>query len=410
MLARLTSLRWVMVSLVFLFAATANAQKTVSGIITNATNQPIIGASVVVKGTNTGTTTDAQGRYTIPVPNDQSVLVISFVGFGTQEVAVAGKNNINVNLNENGATMNEVVVTGYSSQAKKDITGSVSVVNVKELTANPGSNVQNLLQGKAAGVTVGTSGIPGAGSNIRIHGFSTFTTNEPLYIVDGARVNSITELNPNDIETMQILKDASAASIYGSAAAGGVIIITTKRGKSGKPKITYDTYYGRQTFNKRLDLMNTKEYGDYLYLLALNSNNIKNDTFRHGQYAGPNGWSTKGPIIPDYIYANGSYAGAPGKNGGIPAGDPSVDPSLYRLDLFDVNGPGTYLIVPANKQGTDWIGAILQEAPMMNHQITASGGGDNANYLFGLDYFDQKGIVYTTRYQRYALRANTSFN
>ncbi|HEV8080742.1 MAG TPA: SusC/RagA family TonB-linked outer membrane protein, partial [Chitinophagaceae bacterium] len=277
------------------------------------------------------------------------------------------------------------------------------------LVANPGSNIQNLLQGRAAGVTVGTSGVPGAGASVRMHGYSTFGNNEPLYVVDGARVSSITELNPNDIETMQVLKDASAASIYGSAAAGGVIIITTKRGKVGRPKVTYDSYYGLQTFKKRLDLLNTKEYGDYLFLLAKNSGNIINGEFKHGQYAGPTGISTTGPIIPAFIYANGSYSGAPGKNGGIAAGDPVADPSKYKLDLFDVNGPGTYLIVPANQEGTDWLGAILQKAPMMNHQVTASGGSDNANYVFGLDYFDQKGIVYTSRYQRYALRANTSF-
>ncbi|RYZ55711.1 MAG: SusC/RagA family protein, partial [Chitinophagaceae bacterium] len=235
MLVNSTLRKWVIFSLIFLFAFTANAQRTITGIVTNANAQPIIGASVIVKGTDNGTTTDLQGRYSIAVPNDQSILVFSFVGYGSQEVAVSGKNSVSISLTENGGTMNEIVVTGYSSQAKKDITGSVSVVNVKELVANPSSNVQNLLQGKAAGVTVGTSGIPGAGSNVRVHGYSTFGNNEPLYVVDGARVGSITELNPNDIETLQVLKDASAASIYGSAAAGGVIIITTKKGKQGAP-------------------------------------------------------------------------------------------------------------------------------------------------------------------------------
>ena len=409
MLVKRTSMPWVLTVLLLLFSITAMAQRTVSGKIVNSANEPIAGASVVVKGTNIGTTTDVQGRYSLSVPDGASTLVISNVGFTSIEANINGRNTIDFNLVESGATMNEVVVTGYSSQAKRDITGSVSVVNVKELTANPGPNVQSLLQGRAPGVTVGTSGVPGAGSNVRIHGYSTFNNNDPLYIVDGARVGSITELNPNDIESMQVLKDASAASIYGSAAAGGVIIITTKRGKTGRPKVSYNSYYGTQHFNKRLDLMNTKEYGEYLYLLALNSNNVVGGVFKHGQYAGPTGQSTTGPIIPDYIYANGSYAGAPGKNGGIAAGDPAADPKNYRLDPFDVNGPGTYLIVPANKEGTDWLGAILQDAPMHNHQVSVSGGSDNANYLYGLDYFDQKGIVYTTRYKRYSIRANTSF-
>jgi TonB-dependent SusC/RagA subfamily outer membrane receptor len=205
---------------------------------------------------------------------------------------------------------------------------------------------------------------------------------------------------------MQVLKDASAASIYGSAAAGGVIIITTRKGRVGKPKVAYESYYGRQTFNKRLELMNTREYGDYLFLLAKNSGNLTaNGEFKHGQYAGPNGVSAT-PIIPDYIFAGGGQPG--GKSGAIFEGDPAADPSKYKYDPFDVNGPGTYLIVPANKQGTDWMGAILQKAPITNHQVTVSGGSENANYLFGLDYFDQKGVVYTSRYKRYALRSNTS--
>jgi TonB-linked SusC/RagA family outer membrane protein len=392
---------------VLFIISSAFAQKTISGKVTNGQNQSVVGATVQVKGTTDATQTNSEGIFSIRIPGGKSVLLVTFVGLEPQEVPVDDtRSTVNITLKDAVSTLTDVVVTGYTSQAKKDITGSVAVVNVKELVANPGSNIQSLLQGKAAGVTVGTSGIPGAGANVRIHGYSTFANNEPLYVVDGARVSAITELNPNDIETMQVLKDASAASIYGSAAAGGVIIITTKRGKVGRPKITYDAYYGWQNFDKRLDLMNTKEYGDYLYLLAKNSNNLVNGEFKHGQYAGPTG-SSASPIIPDYIYAGGGQPG--GISGGVAAGNAAADPAKYKLDLFDVNGPGTYLIVPANKEGTDWLGAILQKAPQMNHQVTASGGSDNANYLFGLDYFDQKGIVYTTRYKRYAIRANTSF-
>lgn len=390
-----------------LFSTISFAQRTITGKVTDGTKQAVAGATVAVKGTTSATQTDAEGNFSVNVPNDRSTLIITNVGFEAAEVAANAKGPVNISLKATNSSLAEVVVTGYTSQAKKDITGSVAVVNVKELTANPGSNVQSLLQGRAAGVTVGSSGVPGAGANVRMHGYSTFGNNEPLYVVDGARVGSITELNPNDIESMQILKDASAASIYGSAAAGGVIIITTKKGKSGRPRFTYDSYYGTQTFKKRLDLLNTKEYGDYLFLLAKNSGNIINGEFKHGQYAGPTGISTTGPIIPAFIYAGGGQPG--GKSGGIPAGDPAADAAKYKLSLFDVNGPGTYQIVPANQEGTDWLGAILQDAPMMNHQVTASGGADNANYLFGLDYFDQKGIVYTTQYQRYAIRANTSF-
>ncbi|MEJ7913922.1 MAG: SusC/RagA family TonB-linked outer membrane protein, partial [Chitinophagaceae bacterium] len=407
MLPKRDCFRWLATVILLFMSTLAMSQKKVSGKITNATNQPVAGASVIIKGTNTGTTTDDAGNFSITVPNAQSVLVVSVVGYVGREVTPGERGTVDIAVTESESTLNEVIVTGYSSQAKKDITGSVSVVNVKELISTPGSNIQSLLQGRAAGVTVGTSGVPGAGANVRIHGYSTFGNNEPLYVVDGARVGAITELNPNDIESMQVLKDASAASIYGSAAAGGVIIITTKKGKNGKPKISYDTYYGWQNFDKRLDLLNTKEYGDYLFLLAKNSNNLNAaGEFSHGQYAGPTGKSTV-PIIPAFIFAGGGQPG--GKSGGIAAGDPAADPAKYKFDPFDVNGPGTYLIVPANQQGTDWLGAVLQKAPMMNHQVTASGGTESANYLYGLDYFDQKGIVYTTRYQRYSIRANTGF-
>lgn len=405
---KLLTARSFIVTVCLLFFTTISfAQKTISGKVTGANNEPVSGATVSVKGTTIATQTNAEGTFTLSAPSDKSTFVVSNVGFESTEATATASGTLNVSLRPANATLTEVVVTGYTTQAKRDITGSVAVVNVKELIANPGSNVQSLLQGRAAGVTVGTSGIPGAGANVRIHGYSTFGNNEPLYVVDGARVNSITELNPNDIESMQVLKDASAASIYGSAAAGGVIIITTRKGRAGKPRVTYESYYGTQTFNKRLDLMNTKEYGDYLFLLAKNSGNLNaNGEFSHGQYAGTTGKS-KVPIIPDFIYAGGGQTG--GKSGAIFAGDPAADPSKYKLDPFDVNGPGTYLIVPASKEGTDWLGAILQKAPMTNHQVTVSGGSESANYLFGIDYFDQKGIVYTSGYKRYALRSNTSF-
>ncbi len=408
MTPKLTVLRlWIATFGLLLFSTVSfSQQKTINGKITDANNQPVNGATVLVKGTANGVTTNESGNFTITVPNTQSTLVVSYVGFENIEIP-ANRSEFNITFTDRTSALNEVIVTGYSSQAKKSITGSVSVVNTKELIANPGSNVESLLQGRAAGLTVGTSGVPGAGSNVRIHGYSTFGNNEPLYVVDGTRVTSISDLNPGDIESMQVLKDASAASIYGSAAAGGVIIITTKRGKSGAPKVTYEAYYGRQTFNKRLDLMNTKEYGDYLFLLQKNAGQLNaQGQFKHGQYAGPTGVSTE-PIIPEYIYAGGGQPG--GKTGGIPLGDSSADPSKYKLNLFDVNGPGTYQIVRANKEGTDWLGAILQEAPMHNHQVTVSGGSNTANYLFGLNYFNQDGIIHTTGYKRYSVRANTGF-
>ncbi len=173
---------WVVTfGLLLISTISFSQQKTINGKITDANQQPVQGATVLVKGTTNGVTTNESGNFTINVSNTQSTLVVSYVGFESIEIP-ASRSDFNLVLTDQSSSLNEVVVTGYSSQVKKSITGSVSVVNVKELVANPGSNIQNLLQGRAAGVTVGTSGVPGAGSNVRIHGYSTFGNNEPLYV------------------------------------------------------------------------------------------------------------------------------------------------------------------------------------------------------------------------------------
>jgi len=373
------------------------AQKKITGKVVGSDGKPVAGATIQVKGSNTGTSTLEDGSFSITVPQN-ATLQISATGSKSQDVKVGSASEINVTLATTLSNLEEVVVTGYTAQRKKDITGAVSVVNVKDMTANPGSNIENLLQGRASGVTVTSSGVPGAGSNIRIRGFSTFGSNDPLFVVDGIQLSSVNEINPSDIESMQVLKDASASALYGSAAANGVIIITTKRGKVGAPKISYDGYYGNQWQNRSLDLLNTEEYGDYLWKLAINAGQVDaSGNVRHGQY----GTGTT-PRIPDYILG--------GSQSGLMEGDPAVNPSLYKLDIYNVNDDSkTYLITKANKVGTDWLKEIQQEAPIMNHQVNVSGGTDKGNYLFGLNYFDQKGLVAETRYKRYSLRSNTNF-
>ncbi len=375
------------------------SQKTVVGKITDGkTNLPLSLATITVKGTKIAVVSEKNGSFQIKVPAKQKILVISSIGFEDYEIDISSTASIEASLTEKTSSLNEVVITGYSSQRKKDILGSVSVVNTKELLANPGPNVESLLQGKAAGVTVGTSGVPGAGASVRIRGFTTFNQNEPLFIVDGARVSSISELNPTDIESLQVLKDASAAAVYGAAAANGVIIISTKRGK-GKAKISYDSYYGVQSIVKGFNLLNTAEYGQYLLKLQQGIPGQTATTFNLGQYNGGQS-STATPIIPDYILA--------GTASGLKEGDPRVNPSLYNLDLNNVEG--SYLIVPANKQGTNWFDEITRNGGMLNNNITASGGNETSNYLFGLNYFDQDGTIKFTGYKRYSVRSNTSFN
>ncbi|MBZ5856461.1 SusC/RagA family TonB-linked outer membrane protein [Flavihumibacter profundi] len=387
--------------LTMLVSTIALAQKKVTGKVTGSDGLPIAGASVLVKGTTTGTATLDDGTFALNV-EPGAVLVVSANGVKTREITVPASGVMSISVESIAGSLNEVIVTGYTTQRKKDITGAVAVVDVKEMAKNPNSNVENLLQGRASGVNVTSSGVPGAGANIRIRGFSTFGSNDPLFVVDGMQLNSIADLNPGDIESLQVLKDASAAAVYGSAAANGVVIITTKRGKSGSAKVSYDAYYGTQYFNKGLDLLNTEEYGQYLWKMAINAGQDSAGYVKHGQYGGGKNGSTS-PVIPDYIFA--------GTSSGVMEGDPAADPNRYKLDLQNVEDTSkTYLIMKANKTGTDWLHEIIKPAPIMNHALTVSGGTAQGNYLFGLNYYDQQGMVVKTGYKRYSVRMNSNFN
>ncbi|MFQ5447417.1 MAG: TonB-dependent receptor plug domain-containing protein, partial [Saprospiraceae bacterium] len=237
-----------LLSLLLMASATvANAQRTVSGTVTSAAdNTPLIGASILVKGTGSGTITDIDGKFSLQA-SDSDVLVISYTGYETQEVAVAGQSSFNIAMAEASTELTEIVVTGYTAQQKKDLTGAVGVVNTEELIKVPGSNITSQLQGRVSGVTISGDGRPGSVAKVRIRGFSSFSgANNPLYVVDGVPTQDISSLNPNDIEKMTVLKDAGAASIYGSRAANGVILISTKKGQNSGVKVSYDMYVGYQ--------------------------------------------------------------------------------------------------------------------------------------------------------------------
>jgi len=392
--------------LLFTAGQYASAQdRRVSGRITSGTdNNAVPGASVLIKGTATGAVTDASGNFALNSRGTSDVLVISSVGYATQEVAVGNQSVINVTLVESIGTLSEVVVTGYGSQRKKDITGAVTVVDAAKLTALPVPNLTQALQGRAAGVQVGNDNSPGGGTMVRIRGFGTINNNSPLYIIDGTpTTGSLNNINPNDVESMQILKDASAASIYGSRAANGVVIITTKKGKPGEPKITFDMYTGVQRPGKFLPLLNSQELGDLIWKGRKNSGEVNATTRNpeHGQYG-------KGPtaVVPDYIYPSGVMEGDP-----LVARDASGNYLNYTNDL---NTPGfgstKFLITKAAKPGTNWQDELLNDAPIQNYQVGASGGTDKGNYAISLNYFNQKGILTNTGYKRYSLRANTQFN
>jgi TonB-linked SusC/RagA family outer membrane protein len=390
---KLAALRLWLVVCLFLAANFAFAQRTVTGRVTDPNSQPVSGASVIVKGTTIGTTTNEDGRFSINVPANSNTLTISSIGYDPQDVSVAGVTTVNVSLTGTLATLNEVVVTGYSSQQRKNITGAVSTIKGKELAAVPSGNVEQQFQGRAPGVVVITSGQPGTASQVRIRGFSSFSNNEPLYIVDGVPINTIEHLNANDIESTTILKDAASASIYGARASAGVILIQTKKGKAGgKVNVSYDGTYGWTVPGHGLSLLTPQQQAD----MTWEALKAAGQDLTHPQYG-----SGATPVLPDYLVVGSEYGLS-----GLSPNDPRLNPSLYNTN-FDV-GP-IYQVIKANKAGTDWYGALTSTRPITNNTLGVSGGTDNAKYYTSFSYYNEQGPIINTYLKKYIFRANTEF-
>lgn len=361
--------------------ATIQAQ-TVTGTVSDDTG-PLPGANVLVKGTTNGTQTDFDGNYSIDATGE-ATLVFSYIGYKTFEVAINGQTTIDVTMEEDASKLDEVVVTGYGTQVKKDLTGAVTVVDTEELLSVPATTFSQQLQGRAAGVTIINDARPGGEATVRIRGFGTLGNNDPLYIIDGVPSQAQSNLNPNDIESLQVLKDASAASIYGSRAANGVIIITTKKGKLGKPTITYNTFYGSQSPSGDVDALNASDLGQYLYLADV----YAGKTPSHGQYSfGPTGQVG----IPDYVFPSAGMEG-----------DAGVNPDLYALEPGNI-----YAITRA--ADTNWWKEVSRSAAIKSHNVSASGATEMARYAFSVGYFSQESIIKFSSYDRVSLRANTEF-
>ena len=334
--------------LILIFCQSAKGQHQVSGIITTLPgNEPAIGAVVIIKSSDDGATADLDGRYTITVPDDHSVLVVKLFGFEDQEIEVGTLTTIDVMLKESISQLNEVIVTGYGSQKRSDISGAVSTVHADEIKEQPTMRVEQALQGRTAGVQVSqTSGSPGSPLTVRVRGIGTINNSDPLYIVDGLPVEGLDYLNPNDIETINILKDAASAAIYGARGANGVILITTKGSQRNKDgTISYDGYYGIQRAARLLDLLDSREYAT-----------LQNEAF-------------------------------------VAAGKTPL-PEFVNPDAL-----GT---------GTDWQEAIFTNAPITSHQLTMSGGREHSSYSLSGNYFNQDGIVGGDKanFQRITVRLN----
>ncbi len=323
-------------------------QIQISGVVMDETELPLPGANVVVKGTTSGTVTDVDGKFSIQVPDKESVLVISYLGYISKEILVGSQTNFTVNLDPNLDELDEVVVVGYGTQRKIETTGAIASIKADELVQTPVANVAQGLQGRVAGVqVVQNSSAPGGNVSVRIRGTNSIRgSSEPLYIIDGVQVSNgggvndlspLSTINPNDIESVQVLKDASSTAIYGARGANGVVIITTKRGSTGKTIVTYDGYYGFQNVGKKLNVLNASQFAQ-----------LENEVYNRPVFANPE----------------------------------------------------------AEGVGTDWQDLIFREAPIQSHQLSVIGGNEKTQFAISGNFFDQQGVVINSDFQRYSLRIN----
>ena len=332
--------------------STYGQTKTVSGIVKSESGgEPLVGATVKVKETNTGGITDIDGRYTIQANLGQT-LIVSYIGYRTKEVKVERTTRIDILLQEDNEMLDEVVVVGYGTMKRSDLTGSVVSVTGDELKKSVVTSLDQALQGRAAGVQVTqNSGTPGGGISVSIRGINSLNGNEPLYVIDGVAISGnntsnssvLSSINPADIVSMEVLKDASATAIYGSRASNGVVLITTRQGEEGKTKVSYEGYYALQQLPKKLETLTLPEYAVYQNLRAATI--------------------------------------------GFGAREEFKDPSLLS-------------------RGTDWQNEIFRTAPMHNHQINISGGSKSMKYSLSGGYMQQDGIVFGSDFERFSFRVN----
>ncbi|MBQ4211187.1 MAG: SusC/RagA family TonB-linked outer membrane protein, partial [Prevotella sp.] len=381
---RSTGVRRFLFLLVLAVTSTmAWAQGNVSGKVVDATGEPVIGASVVVKGTTTGAVTDIDGNFSIPNVPRNANLEISYIGFKTQSVSVSGKNAINVTLQEDRQMLDDVVVVGYGVQKKSDVTGAMASVSTEELNARPVNNALEALQGKAAGVDITTNERPGSLGSIRIRGERSLTAgNAPLYVVDGVPLMSasaIETLNPRDIETIDILKDASATAIYGSRGANGVVLVTTKQGRSGQMRIDYT---GTLTVSNIVDRSPSMSAADFIDFRRWAAYNLDPTTYAH-----PNSPTLENDKI---LF------------------DSALDGQTSRDNVLKGWAGGTW--DPSKVTNTNWTDFVTQTAISHEHTLAVSGGSEAMNAYASFGYLSNKGTQKGQWYDRYTGKISVNIN
>ncbi len=349
MIKKFTSLLVLLLTGIQLFA-----QITITGKVVDEEGYEIPGVNIYIKGTTIGTISDLDGKYTIEVPDEDAILVFSSIGYEKKEISVAGKTSIDVQMEVETKELEDVVVIGYGTVKKDDLTGAVSVVTEEDINRTPASTIGKAIQGKASGVLVTQSGSPGGDYNLRVRGIGSLNRDpDPLYVIDGIVGADINTIAPQDIASLQVLKDASSTAIYGADGANGVVIITTKRGKPGKTKVSFSSYYSINTIPKQFNMMNADEYVDFYNEVYISNNEEPqisySDGFRQAYYG--DGW----------------------------------------------------------QEGTNWQDEIIQDAYTQNYYLRVSGGGENSNFSLSSRYYNEKGLLVNSSAESFSLRANSDF-
>lgn len=359
-----------------------NQDKTVTGSVVDALSQELlVGVNVVIKGTTTGTVTDVDGKFSLEIPAQETTLKITYIGYLAEEIVARQGDNITIQLAPSIEMLEGIVVMGYGTQKERNVTGSVSHMRSEDIREMAVTSLDQTMQGRLAGVVISqNSSAPGGSVTVRVRGATSGTSNEPLYVIDGVPIyndndlsavlspsgggqpqNVLASLNPSDIESVTVLKDASATSIYGSRGANGVVLIQTRRGKAGETRVSFESYYGMQEISKRYDLLNARQFATLSREAALNSG--------LRVYLGNDEYFTEIPAF--------------------------IDPNIVEQRLG---------------KGTDWQDQILQTAPMKNYQLSISSGTEKGNYALMAGYFDQQGIIKGSDFSRFSMRLNTNYS
>ena len=365
-------LKRFLLSMTLILASTSlYAQQEITGTVVDDFGEGVIGATVKEKDATNGTVTDLDGNFKIKVKVG-ATLVVSYIGYQTQEVAA--KNGMKVELVPDEKVLQEVVVTGYTTQRKADLTGAISTVSVDEMAKQNENNPMKALQGRVPGMNISADGNPSGAATVRIRGIGTLNDNDPLYIIDGVPTKAgMHELNGNDIESIQVLKDAASASIYGSRAANGVIIITTKKGKDGKVKVNFDGSVATSFYTNKIETMNASEWGRAYWQACVNDGiNPSNNNLGYNY---------------DWSY------------------DKAGNPVLNRMTMdmyLDENGT-------VRAGDTDWFDEITRTGVVQQYNLSVSNGSEKGNSFFSVGYYDNQGTIKDSEFSRLSARANSDY-